>query len=93
MDTFQWKVWGYSGGYQHRQFDVSSYFEGEMNLWDKKEMTKWNLITVYGIAQNDKKDAFLSELATFFSRNKEPFLIGGDFNIIRFPSEKNKPSK
>ena len=62
-----------------------------MNLWDKKEMTKWNLITVYGIAQNDKKDAFLS-LATFFSRNKEPFLIGGDFNIIRFPSEKNKPS-
>ena len=34
------------------RFDVSSYFEGEMNLWDKKEMTKWNLITVYGIAQN-----------------------------------------
>ena len=37
------------------------------------------------------KDSFPSELASFCSRNKELVVIGGDFNIIIFPSEKNKP--
>jgi exonuclease III len=31
----------------------------------------------------------LSELALFCSKNKEPYLLCGDFNIIRFSSEKN----
>ena len=47
---------------------------------------------MYGAAQEEKKDSFLCELAFFCSRNKDPVIIGGDFNIIRFPSEKkNKP--
>ena len=103
LQSYLWK-WtpsnGRSGGIligiNIDRFDVGGFSEGEymlqMNLWDKKERSKWNLIVVYGAAQNVRKDSFLSELASFCSRNKDPFLIGGDFNIIRFPYEKNKPS-
>lgn len=75
--------------------EVGSFTEGEfmlqLNLWDKKMKIKWNLITVYGATQDDRKEAFLDELALFYSKSKEPFIVGGDFNIIRFPHEKNKP--
>lgn len=40
-------------------------------------------------AQDENKNAFLSELSSFCSTNTEPILIGGDFNIIRFAKEKN----
>lgn len=64
----------------------------QLNLWDKKLKIKWNLITVYGAAHDDMKDAFLTELAQFCSKNKEPYILRGDFNLIRYPHEKNKPS-
>ena len=48
------------------------------------------LVTVYGPAQEDKKDQFLTELAQICSNKKYPMLLGGDFNILRFSSEKNK---
>jgi hypothetical protein len=34
---------------------------------------------------------FLTELSGFCSRNKDPILIGGDLNIIRYSNERNKP--
>lgn len=75
--------------------DVGSFMDGDymlqMNLWDKKLKTKWNLITVYRDAQKAGKVDFLAELANFCSKNKDPYIIGGDFNIIRFTHEKNKP--
>jgi hypothetical protein len=68
--------------------DVGSFYDGEymlqMNLWDKEKRGKWNLINVYGAAQDEKKEDFLSELALFCSKNKEPYLLCGDFNIISF---------
>lgn len=33
---------------------------------------------------------FLTELSAFCSRNKDPMIIGGDFNTIRFAKERNK---
>jgi len=48
------------------------------------------LVTVYGPAQEDKKDQFLTELAQICSNKKYHMLIGGDFNILKFSSEKNK---
>jgi hypothetical protein len=51
---------------------------------------KWNFINVYGAAQEEDKDNFLIELAEFISKSKEPLVLGGDFNIIRYSSEKNK---
>jgi len=57
-------------------------------LWDKALRRKWNLINLYGAAQDENKDRFLAELASFCGHNSEPILIGGDFNIIRFSFEK-----
>jgi hypothetical protein len=59
-------------------------------LWDKKLEVKWNILNVYGAAQTKHKEAFLTELASFCSKIKEPYIVGGDFNIVRFSSKKNK---
>lgn len=64
-----------------------------MNLWDKLLKIKWNRVTVYGAAQEENRMAFLTELSNFCSSSKEPTLIGGDFNLIRFVCEKNKNNR
>ena len=46
---------------------------------------------VYGSAYESGKEAFLSELHSLFVGCPISTLIGGDFNIIRKTSEKNKP--
>jgi hypothetical protein len=33
---------------------------------------KWSIINVYGPAQVESRDSFLSELASFCTRTKEP---------------------
>lgn len=75
-------------GIKNEYFDVGSFEQGEfmiqLNLWDKIIKIKWNLLIVYGAAQEEYKDAFLAELSSFYSTNVEPMLIGGDFNIIRY---------
>jgi exonuclease III len=53
----------------------------------------WNFINVYGAAQNDHKQKFLVELASFCSKCNYPMLVGGDFNILRKESDKNKPGE
>ncbi|KAG2590773.1 hypothetical protein PVAP13_5NG412800, partial [Panicum virgatum] len=102
MNNYLWK-WTPSNGRSRgilvgvsvERFDVGSFTEGEfmsqMHLWDKQLKVKWNLITVYGAARDERKDTFLSKLVSFCSRNRDPFIIWGDFNLVRFPSEKNKP--
>jgi mannosylglycoprotein endo-beta-mannosidase len=50
----------------------------------------WHFINVYGAAQEENKVEFQTELAKTIHNCKEPVLIGGDFNIIRFSNEKNK---
>ena len=74
-------------------YDVVSFKQGEfmiqLNLWDKQARMKWNLLIVYGAAQEEGKMTFLSELSNFYSINQEPMLIGGDFNIIRYAKEKS----
>ena len=75
------------------RFDVGSFKQGgfmlKMNLWDKVLKIKWNLLTVYGAAQEENKLSFLSKLSHFCASNNEPMILGGDFNIIRFVKEKN----
>jgi hypothetical protein len=79
-------------GVRSEWYDVGSFKQGEfmlqLNLWDKLNKTKWNLLIVYGAAQDENKTAMLAELSSFCSINTEPILIGGDFNIIRFAKEK-----
>jgi len=58
-------------------------------LRHKEDDFKFNLIAVYGPAQADRKSNFLSELVRVCSKDTLPMVIGGDFNIIRRPYEKN----
>jgi hypothetical protein len=51
---------------------------------------KWCIVNVYGAAQEEHREYFLRELASFCSRCRELYIVGGDFNILRFSSEKNK---
>jgi len=44
---------------------------------------------LYGAAQDEFKEAFLTELVQLCTKETLPIIIGGDFNIIRGPNEKN----
>lgn len=81
-------------GIKMEWYDVGSFKQGEfmsqLNLWDKLNRVKWNLLVVCGAAQDENKTTFLAELSNFCSTNNDPIFIGGDFNIIRFANEKNK---
>lgn len=45
---------------------------------------------MYGPAHEEGREQFLLELSQICAKNTSPMIIGGDFNIIRFGSEKNK---
>ena len=45
---------------------------------------------MYGPAQDNLKNAFLAEMVNVVGAELNPFLIGGDFNIMRRPEDKNK---
>jgi exonuclease III len=81
-------------GVRKEYYDVGSFHQGEfmlqLNLGDKINKMKWNLLVVYGAAHDDLKMQFLSELSSFCSKHSEPLVIGGDFNIIRYSFERNK---
>jgi predicted cupin superfamily sugar epimerase len=60
----------------------------KFKLKNKVDNFEWTLIAVYGAAQEDEKDFFLQELVQACTVEKVPFMVGGDFNIIRSPQEK-----
>jgi hypothetical protein len=56
-------------------------------------MMRWmvlnGLVSLYGHAQDCFKQDFLSELVRLSNTETLPILIGGDYNILRSPFEKN----
>jgi hypothetical protein len=56
---------------------------------NKSDYFKWDLVVVYGPAQVEHKESFLAELVYMYSHKNLPLHIGGDYNILRHPSEKN----
>ena len=80
-------------GVNTRIFDIGSIVEGDFYtkfvLKNKEDGFTWALLAVYGPAQEDLKSAFLSELAHICTAETYPILIGGDFNIMRKPEDKN----
>ena len=58
-------------GVRREFYDVGSFKQGDfmlqVNLWDKQNKTKWNLLIVYGAAQEENKLKFLAELSQFCS--------------------------
>jgi exonuclease III len=82
-------------GFNADAFDVRETEMGDFMikvlLVHKENGFIWNFVNVYGAAQNDQKQKFLIELSSFCSKCKYPMLVGGDFNILRKESDKNKP--
>jgi exonuclease III len=74
-------------------FDIGNITLGDyhikFNVKTKVDGFKWALIAAYGAAQDEFKEAFLTEMVQICSTDDKPALIGGDFNIIRSHAEKN----
>ena len=49
----------------------------------------WKLCVVYGSPYNEGKQEFINELHSLFDNWSGPFLIGGDYNLVRDLSKKN----
>jgi hypothetical protein len=80
-------------GTNKEKFNVLDIKQGnftlKFKLHNKEDNFEWKLIAVYGDAQENEKEVFLSELVCMCGTESEPLLVGGDFNIIRGPNEKN----
>jgi hypothetical protein len=74
-------------------FDISAIYEGDFyvkfTLRYKSTDFKFVLYSIYGPAQSQNKAAFLVELVNTCSKENLPFLVGGDFNIMRKPEDKS----
>jgi hypothetical protein len=64
-------------------------FSLKFKLRNKEDNFEWCFIAVYGAAQDNDKEKFLSELVRMGDTVHTPVLVRGDFNIIRCLSEKN----
>lgn len=49
----------------------------------------WEVVVVYGPADHSLSALFLDELTTKIDSCNLPLRIGGDFNLLRFPVDKN----
>jgi len=89
---------GHSGGIllgiNPSVFYIGFISQGEyyikVRMRNKADGFQWNLIAVYGAAQPEHKQCFLTELVQCCQNESLPLMLGGDFNIIRGPGEKNK---
>jgi exonuclease III len=74
-------------------FDIGAINEGnfyvKFTLRYKLFDFKFVLYSIYGPAQIQNKGAFLAELTNTCSKENLPFIIGGDFNIMRKPEDKS----
>ena len=74
-------------------FDIEAILEGhfyvKFTLRVKSNDFKFVLYAVYGPAQLQNKRAFLVEIANTCSKETLPYIIGGNFNIMRYPEDKS----
>jgi exonuclease III len=88
------KSGGILTGLKLNTFDVGVRTQGDFILmhrvWDKRLEVKWCIMNVYGAAQEEQREDFLRELASFCFGCRDPYIVGGDFDVLRFSFEKNK---
>ena len=81
-------------GVREDKYEVGSCVTGRfftiMTIMDKITRFKWDLVNIYGAANAKDKSDFLVDLVHILNLNQLPILIGGDFNIIRRLSDRNK---
>src|SRR4051812_40272038 len=88
---------GHSGsivlGVKDATFEVGGMDRGEffvsMEIFERALNFKWEIVIVYGPADHRRSPAFLEELHLKISNSLLPVVVGGDFNLIRSPDEKN----
>ena len=88
------KAGGILGGVRKDKFDVTEVSRGrfhvKVTVFHFKIQLKWCWIIIYRAAHEEEKENFLIELAEVCADQSLPLLIGGDFNLLRFASEKNE---
>jgi hypothetical protein len=62
----------------------------KLTICNKVDNFIWDLVVVYGAAQDAFKADFLRELVNLAKDNPHQIIIGGDFNLLRFRHEKSK---
>jgi hypothetical protein len=65
-------------------------FHIKLDMRNKSDDFIWSLVSVYGAAQGVHKHAFLQEMVNLANNTLHPIIIGGDFNLLRYPHEKSK---
>jgi hypothetical protein len=58
-------------------------------ILDKNKNLSWKLVVVYGSPYDEGKTEFIDELHSVLGSWQGPIVIGGDFNLCRFPADKN----
>ena len=69
-------------------FDASVYFASVV-LHHRAIDKTWEVVGVYGLTNKCLSHEFLLELSAKVDTSTFPLLIGGDFNLLRFPWDKN----
>ncbi|KAE8808995.1 hypothetical protein D1007_14421 [Hordeum vulgare] len=102
-DQFSWQ-WlpasGHSGGIlfgaREDVFSVEDMNRGEffvsMDVTDRRVHLNWEVIIVYGLADHGRSDEFLAELKNKVDRCTTLVVVAGDFNLIRWASDKSSPN-
>ncbi|XP_073351784.1 uncharacterized protein [Aegilops tauschii subsp. strangulata] len=88
---------GHSGGIllgvKDATFEVGGMDQGEffvsMELFERALNFKWEVVIVYGPADHRRSPTFLDELQRKVSASTFPVVVGGDFNLICSPNDKN----
>ena len=80
-------------GINQGYFKIENIEDGDYHIKflikNKVDGFRWALFSMYGATQEEHREHFLSELVrACTSCGDLPFLVGGDFNIIRNLSEK-----
>lgn len=64
-------------------------FTVSIMILDKRSGFNWKLVVVYGSPYEEGKQEFLEELHKVMGSWQGPTIIGGDFNLVRFRSDKS----
>lgn len=64
-------------------------FFSSIKAKSRQDNLEWEVINVYGPVQNERKVEFIEELTTKINNLQCSFILGGDFNLIRYASEKS----
>ncbi|KAI4966723.1 hypothetical protein ZWY2020_037025 [Hordeum vulgare] len=99
--VWQWlPAAGHSGGIllgvREDAFSVEDMDRGEffvsMSVTARRVHLSWEVIIVYGPADHGRSTDFLAELKKARTRCTTPVVVAGDFNLVRWASDKSSPN-